>query len=153
MYVQIITREEFLSGFSEDYSKLNDIYNRYQIFIDCEDLVYDNDYCIIDEPSEYLLDYIIRNHDVIWELINQVFNIDDPELDENLDIIINSLNLKEIFALFNYSINVNISKLINSITDILIDLNLYKEIDINKYYVESVLNRMLPYKITTYETN
>lgn len=148
-----MTKEEFLSGFSEDYSKLNDIYNRYQIFIDCEDLVYDSDYCIIDEPSEYLLDYIIRNHDVIWELINQVFNIDDPELDENLDIIINSLNLKEIFALFNYSINVNISKLINSITDILIDLNLYKEIDINKYYVESVLNRMLPYKITTYETN
>lgn len=148
-----MTKEEFLSGFSEDYSKLNDIYNRYQIFIDCEDLVYDNGYCIIDEPSEYLLDCIIRNYDVIWELINQVFNIDDPELDENLDIIINSLNLKEIFALFNYSINVNISKLINSITDILIDLNLYKEIDINKYYVESVLNRMLPYKITTYETN
>ena len=148
-----MTKEEFLSGFSEDYSKLNDIYNRYQIFIDCEDLVYDSDYCIIDEPSEYLLDYIIRNHDVIWELINQVFNIDDPELDENLDIIINNLNLKEIFALFNYSINVNIAKLINSITDILIDLNLYKEIDINKYYVESVLNRMLPYKITTYETN
>lgn len=148
-----MTKEEFLSGFSEDYSKLNDIYNRYQIFIDCEDLVYDNDYCIIDEPSEYLLDYIIRNHDVIWELINQVFNIDDPELDENLDIIISSLNLKEIFSLYNYSINVNISKLINSITDILIDLNLYKEIDINKYYVESVLNRILPYKITTYETN
>lgn len=148
-----MTKEEFLSGFSEDYSKLNDIYNRYQIFIDCEDLVYDSDYCIIDEPSEYLLDYIIRNHDVIWELINQVFNIDDQELDENLDIIIDSLNLKEIFALYNYSINVNISKLINSITDILIDLNLYKKIDINKYYVESVLNRMLPYKITTYETN
>lgn len=148
-----MTKEEFLSGFSEDYSKLNDIYNRYQTFIDCEDFVYDSDYCIIDEPSEYLLDYIIRNHYVIWELINQVFNIDDPELDENLDIIISSLNLKEIFSLYNYSINVNISKLINSITDILIDLNLYKEIDINKYYVESVLNRILPYKITTYETN
>lgn len=148
-----MTKEEFLSGFSEDYSKLNDIYNRYQIFIDCEDFVYDSDYCIIDEPSEYLLDYIIRNHDVIWELINQVFNIDDQELDENLDIIISSLNLKEIFSLYNYSINVNISKLINSIIDILIDLNLYKEIDINKYYVESVLNRILPYKITTYETN
>ena len=104
-----MTKEEFLSGFSEDYSRLNDIYNRYQIFIDCEDLVYDSDYCIIDEPSEYLLDYIIRNHEVIWELINQVFNIDDPELDENLDIIISSLNLKEIFSLYNYSINVNIS--------------------------------------------
>ena len=148
-----MTKEEFLSGFSEDYSKLNDIYNRYQIFIDCEDLVYDSDYCIIDEPSEYLLDYIIRNHDVIWELINQVFNIDDPELDENLDIIISSLNLKKIFSLYNYSINVNIPKLINSLTDILIDLNLYKETDIDKYYIESVLNRMLPYKITTYETN
>ena len=41
-----MTKEEFLSGFSEDYSKLNDIYNRYQIFIDCEDLVYDSEYCI-----------------------------------------------------------------------------------------------------------
>ena len=57
------------------------------------------------------------------------------------------------FSLYEFSINVNITILINRLTDILIDLDLYKEIDIDKYYVESVLNKILPYKITTYEFN
>lgn len=150
-----MTKDEFLSEFSSDCKELNDIYNRYQMFIFTENLdkLYDSNYYIIEDPGLYLLDYIIKNHNVIYEIVNNIFNIDDPELDENLDTIIDSLDFTEMFSLFNYSINVNINILINRITDILIDLNLYKEVSIDKYYVESVLNKILPYKITTYETN
>lgn len=150
-----MTKEEFLSEFSSDYKEINDVYNRYQnyIFIECLDKSYDSNYYIVDEPSFYLLDYIIKHHNVIYELVNQIFGVDDPELDENLDTIVDSLDFTEMFSLYEFSINVNISKLINNIKNILIDLNLYKEININKYYVESVLNKTLPYKITTYEFN
>ena len=111
--------------------------------------LYDSNYYIIGEANYYLLDYIIKHYNVIYEIVNNVFNIEDPELDENLDTIINSIDFTEIFSLYNYSIKVNIDLLINYLKDILVDLNLYKEININKYYVESVLNKLLPYKIIT----
>lgn len=150
-----MTKEEFLSEFSSDYKEVNDVYNRYQnyIFTECLDKSYDSNYYILDEPSFYLLDYIIKHHNVIYEVVNNVFNVDDPELDENLDTIVDSLDFTEMFSLYEFSINVNITILINRLTDILIDLDLYKEVDIDKYYVESVLNKILPYKITTYEFN
>lgn len=146
-----MTKEEFLSEFSSDYTELNGIYNKYQIYIENENLskLYDSNYYIIGEVNYYLLDYIIKHYNVIYEIVNNVFNIEDPELDENLDTIINSIDFTEIFSLYNYSIKVNIDLLINYLKDILVDLNLYKEININKYYVESVLNKLLPYKIIT----
>lgn len=85
-----------------------------------------------------------------WGLNNDIL---DGGIDENLDTIVDSLDFTEMFSLYEFSINVNITILINRLTDILIDLDLYKEIDIDKYYVESVLNKILPYKITTYEFN
>lgn len=85
-----------------------------------------------------------------WGLNNDIL---DEDIDENLATIIDSLDFTEMFSLYEFSINVNITILINRLTDILIDLDLYKEIDIDKYYVESVLNKILPYKITTYEFN
>ena len=149
-----MTKDEFLSEFSLDYKELNDIYNSYKIYIDNESLskLYDSNYYIIEEADYYLLDYIIKYHNVIYKIVNNIFNVDDPELDENLDTIIDSLDFSEMFSLNNYSINVNVDILINRLTDILIDLNLYKEINIDKYYVESVLNKLLPYKIITNET-
>lgn len=84
-----------------------------------------------------------------WGLNNDIL---DEGIEENLDTISDSLDFTEIFSLNMFSINVNIPILINNFTDVLIDLNLYKKININKYYVISVLNNILPYKITNYET-
>lgn len=97
-----------------------------------------------DKNPEY---YYKFNKKIVPEII------EDSELEENIDIIHDSLDFSEMFSFYNYSVNVNINKLINSITDVLIDLKLYKEINIDRYYIESVINKSLPYKITTYETN
>lgn len=150
-----MTKDDFLSKFSSDYDELNNIYNTYQIYIfNEEDLNNDySNYCITEEPEYYLLEYILIKYNVFYEVINNVFDVDDSELEENIDIIHDSLDFSEMFSLYNYSVNVNINKLINSITDVLIDLKLYKEINIDRYYIESVINKSLPYKITTYETN
>lgn len=149
-----MTKDEFLSEFSLDYKELNDIYNMYQTYISAEDLDkhFDSNYFLIEESNNYLLDFILEKYDVIYEIVHKIFNVKFSELDENINTIIDSLDFTEIFSLNIYSINVNISKLVNYITDILIDLNLYKKININKYYVISVLNNILPYKITSYET-
>lgn len=149
-----MTKDEFLSEFSLDYKELNDIYNMYQTYISTEDLDkhFDSNYFLIEESNNYLLDFILEKYDVIYEIVHKIFNVKFSELDENINTIIDSLDFTEIFSLNTYSINVNISKLVNYITDILIDLNLYKKININKYYVISVLNNILPYKITSYET-
>lgn len=149
-----MTKDEFLSEFSLDYKELNDIYNMYQTYISAEDLDkhFDSNYFLIKESNNYLLDFILEKYDVIYEIVHKIFNVKFSELDENINTIIDSLDFTEIFSLNTYSINVNISKLVNYITDILIDLNLYKKININKYYVISVLNNILPYKITSYET-
>lgn len=40
-----------------------------------------------------------------------------------------------------------------ALPDNLNDLKFDKEINIDRYYIESVINKSLPYKITTYETN
>lgn len=150
-----MTKEEFLSEFSSDYNQLSNIYNRYQIYIFSENLdwKYESKYNIVKDTDRYLLNYIIEYYDIIYYIVNTIFKINNPELIDNLNIIKDSLDLTEIFSLYSYRINVNISKLINNIKNILIDLNLYKEININKYYVKSVLNKLLPYKITTYETH
>ena len=150
-----MTKEEFLSEFSSDYNQLSNIYNRYQIYIFSENLdwKYESKYNIVKDTDRYLLNYIIEYYDIIYYIVNTIFKMNNPELIDNLNIIKDSLDLTEIFSLYSYRINVNISKLINNIKNILIDLDLYKEVDIDKYYVESVLNKLLPYKITTHETN
>ena len=149
-----MTKDEFLSEFSSDYTILNDVYSKYQMYISSEYLnkTFDSYFDISESPEYYLLDYVITHYDVIEKLVNTVFKIDDPELDENLDYIIESIDYTKIFSLFYYSIKVDIDLLINSLKDILVDLNLFKEINIDKYYVESVLNKLLPYKIITNET-
>lgn len=152
-----MTKEEFLSGFSEDYSKLNDIYNIYQMYICTEylDITNYSNYSIIEDPDCYILEHILNSHNVIYELLTNVFNIDDSniDLDEIIDTITNSMDFTEIFSLYNFSINVRINTLINKFKDMLSDLNLYNGVDVNKYYLESVLNKILPYKITIYEAN
>lgn len=149
-----MTKDEFLSEFSSDYTILNDVYSKYQMYISSEYLnkTFDSYFDISESPEYYLLDYVVTHYDVIEKLINTVFKIDDPELYENLDYIIESIDYTKIFSLFYYSIKVDIDLLINSLKDILMDLNLYKEVSIDKYYVESVLNNLLPYKIIANET-
>lgn len=152
-----MTKEEFLSGFSEDYSKLNDIYNIYQMYICTEylDITNYSNYSIIEDLDCYILEHILNSHNVIYELLTNVFNIDDSniDLDEIIDTITNSMDFTEIFSLYNFSINVRINTLINKFKDMLSDLNLYNGVYVNKYYLESVLNKILPYKITIYEAN
>nr|DAR76409.1 MAG TPA: hypothetical protein [Caudoviricetes sp.] len=149
-----MTKDEFLSEFSLDYKELNDIYNMYQTYISTEDLNkhFDSNYYLIEESDNYLLDFILKKYDVIYEIVHKIFNVNKIEVNKNIDTIIDSIDFTEIFSLNMFSINVNIPILINNFTDVLIDLNLYKKININKYYVISVLNNILPYKITNYET-
>lgn len=149
-----MTKDEFLSEFSLDYKELNDIYNMYQTYISTEDLNkhFDSNYYLIEESDNYLLDFILKKYDVIYEIVHKIFNVNKIEINKNIDTIIDSIDFTEIFSLNMFSINVNIPILINNFTDVLIDLNLYKKININKYYVISVLNNILPYKITNYET-
>lgn len=149
-----MTKDEFLSEFSLDYKELNDIYNMYQTYISTEDLNkhFDSNYYLIEESDNYLLDFILKKYDVIYEIVHKIFNVNKIEINKNIDTIIDSIDFTEIFLLNMFSINVNIPILINNFTDVLIDLNLYKKININKYYVISVLNNILPYKITNYET-
>lgn len=149
-----MTKDEFLSEFSLDYKELNDIYNMYQTYISTEDLNkhFDSNYYLIEEPDNYLLDFILKKYDVIYEIVHKIFNVNKIEVNKNIDTIIDSIDFTEIFSLNMFSINVNIPILINNFTDVLIDLNLYKKININTYYVISVLNNILPYKITNYET-
>ncbi len=149
-----MTKDEFLSEFSLDYKELNDIYNMYQTYISTEDLNkhFDSNYYLIEESDNYLLDFILKKYDVIYEIVHKIFNVNKIEVNKNIDTIIDSIDFTEIFSLNMFSINVNIPILINNFTDVLIDLNLYKKININKYYVIFVLNNILPYKITNYET-
>lgn len=149
-----MTKDEFLSEFSLDYKELNDIYNMYQTYISTEDLNkhFDSNYYLIEESDNYLLDFILKKYNVIYEIVHKIFNVNKIEVNKNIDTIIDSIDFTEIFSLNMFSINVNIPILINNFTDVLIDLNLYKKININKYYVIFVLNNILPYKITNYET-
>ena len=149
-----MTKDEFLSEFSLDYKELNDIYNMYQTYISTEDLNkhFDSNYYLIEESDNYLLDFILKKYDVIYEIVHKIFNVNKIEVNKNIDTIIDSIDFTEIFSLNMFSINVNIPILINNFTDVLIDLNLYKKISTNKYYVIFVLNNILPYKITNYET-